>query len=418
MANQATIKDMNVRRVLTLLRLEGALSRADIARRVALTKSTVTYIVDELVAQGRVSEVERPTSRSDAKELGRPGIAVGLEATGGYFLGVEIGVHVLRFALLDLALKPVHVKTVKLSKPLTPQAVVNRIADHLAALREMPAYGERIEAIGVTVPGLVRSDGFVLHLPILGWRDVDFLQLTSARLDLPVNIENNGNAAAFGEVYGSPQHATGLSLYLKLGNGCGGAAIINGELLRGASGSATEFGHMRISDGGPPCGCGRSGCLEPQVNLAGLARYAKECRFRGPDDPESIAAAARDGNPAAQATIERLLHFLAIGLINLTNIFNPSDIVLGGAMLPVLEWGIDTLRARLSEGIVAGMRAPVLALSKMGEYECAIGAAALAHQRGYDIGGLKGEALAASAPQRAETKMSGAAARTRKAAAA
>jgi N-acetylglucosamine repressor len=394
MANQAYIKDMNVRRVLTLLRLEGLLSRADIARRVALTKSTVTYIVDELISQGLVSETERSVSPSVTKELGRPGISVGLEATGGYFLGVEIGVSVLRFALLDLTLKAVHVKATKLAKPLTPQTVVNRIADHLASLRGTSLYADRIQAIGVTVPGLVRSDGFVLHLPILGWRDVNFLQLTATRLDLPVNIENNANAAAFGEVYCSPRHASGLSLYLKLGNGCGGAAIINGELLRGSSGSATEFGHMRVADNGPQCGCGRFGCLEPHVNLAGLSRYARECRFQGSDDPLSIATAAREGNRQARAAIDRLLHFLSIGLINLSNIFNPSDIVLGGALLPVLEFGLETLRMGLAEGIVEGMRVPSLELSKRGEYECAIGAAALAHQRAYDIGGMKTSAAA------------------------
>ena len=107
---------------------------------------------------------------------------------------------------------------------------------------------------------------------------------------IPVSIENNTNAAAFGEVYRHPKLSDDLILFLKLGNGCGGAAIINGRLLRGTSGVATEFGHMRVAKDGPRCHCGQTGCLETHVNLAALARYLAE---------EGAAVAA---DPAAGGT--------------------------------------------------------------------------------------------------------------------
>jgi N-acetylglucosamine repressor len=388
MANQAYIKDLNTRRVLTLLRIEERVTRADIARQLGLTNSTVTYIVDDLIAQELAEEVQPDSAREGKRDLGRPGIDVSLAPSGAHFLGVEIGVHTLRYALLDLTLKAVDTKTVALKKPLPPDAVIKAIAEHLARLKENPRFASRIRAIGVTVPGLVRSDGFVVHLPIMGWREVNFLELASQHLDIPVKIDNNANAAAFGEVYCSPRHS-GLTLYLKLGNGCGGAAIINGELLRGSAGSAAEFGHMRVSGKGLLCSCGRSGCLEPHVNLTALKTYARELHAPGDGSPSSIAALIGQGDKRAEAAANKLLKYLSIGLVNLTNLFNPSDIVLGGDMLPVLEIGLQTLRTRLNQDIVPGMLMPSVTLSSIGEYECAVGAAALAHQQGYDIAGLR-----------------------------
>ena len=234
------------------------------------------------------------------------------------------------------------------------------------------------------MPGLVRSDGFVLYLPILGWRDVNFLALARKVVRVPVSIENDANAAAFGEVYRLPKLSDGLILYLTLGNGCGGAAIINGRLLRGTSGVATEFGHMRVSDGGPRCHCGQTGCLETHVNLSALARYLTEEGTAVAPEPALLAKAVLGGDEKVFAALRKLETYLAIGMVNLTNIFNPSDIVLGGAMRPILELSLDRLREKVAAGIIAGTRPPAVSLSTDNHFECAIGAAAIAHHEQFD----------------------------------
>ena len=384
MTNQSFIRNMNERRILTLLHREGTLSRAKIARRLSLTRSAVTYLVDGLLATSLVSEAPASATEPETRDVGRPGVALSLNPTGNYFLGVEIGVQVMRFALVDMTVQLVKTDAVELKAPPRLQDAIRSIQDFLNECEEDRRYHGRVRAIGVTVPGLVRSDGFVLHLPILGWRDVNFLAAARRSFQIPVSIENNANAAAFGEVYRHPKLSDDLILFLKLGNGCGGAAVINGRLLRGTSGVAAEFGHMRVADDGPPCHCGQTGCLETHVNLAALARYLAEEGANVAADPELVAQAVRNGQAPAVAAVRRLEAYLAIGMINLANIFNPSDIILGGAMRPVLELCLDRLRQAVAERIVAGIKPPAIALSTDNMFECAIGAAAIAHHEQFD----------------------------------
>ncbi len=385
MANQAFIKNLNERRVLTLLRVEQRLTRADIARRLDLMRSTVTNIVDDLIERGLVSEVAQGTiAKAPRQEMGRPGVDVALSSGGSYFVGAEIGVGLLRLVLMDMTLQVLRKSEVSLGSAAKPDQVVKRIADFLAKCQQGLEQPERIRSVSVTVPGLVRSDGFIVHLPILGWKDVNFLEVARQRLNLPVLIDNNANAAAFGEVYCHPKESRDLIVFLKLGNGCGGAAIINGRLLRGTSGTAAEFGHMRVGGQGPVCSCGRHGCLEPLVNLDALNRYLEMSGFRQSTDPTEVAVAADKGDRKAQAAVTMYVDALVRGIITIANLFNPSDIVLGGTLRPIVEVALSLLTHEVQREIVPGMAPPKLALSRNGFYECAIGAAALAHQQEFD----------------------------------
>ena len=391
MTSQGFIRNMNERRILTLLRREGGLSRAEIARRLSLTRSAVTYLAEALLTARLVAEAPDDKGNLPVRDIGRPGAPLSINPAGNYFLGIEIGVTVMRFALVDMTLKAVRTKTVALRKPPSPAEAIRAIGAFLKMCEAERRYRGRVRAIGVTVPGLVRNDGFVLHLPILGWRDVNFLALAKRAFRIPVAIENNTNAVAFGEVYRHPKLSHDLVLFLKLGNGCGGAAIIDGSLLRGTSGVATEFGHMRVADDGPPCHCGRTGCLETHVNLAALARYLAEAGARVAAEPVQVAQAIATGDATAAAAVRRLEAYLAIGMVNLVNIFNPSDIVLGGAMRPILALCLEGLREAVASGIVPGITPPKIALTGDNLFECAIGAAAIAHHAQFDATALSVE---------------------------
>lgn len=391
MANQTLVRHINERRLLGALRVNGPLSRAELARRLSLTRATVTGMIDDLMGRGLV--LERPAVTQDGRrEVGRPGIDIALQPAGAYFLGVEIGVGVLRFALLDLAAGVAETDATPLGHPVSPDQVVALIGAKLDQLRQVPRYRAGIKAMGVTVPGLVRIDGHVINLPILGWKDVGLGALIASRLDLPCQIENNANAAAFGHMYSAPRPDPGVVVYLKIGNGCGGAVIIDDKLLRGSKGLGTEFGHLRIAPDGPLCRCGQRGCLETFINLKALQRYltAQEIDETAvdPELPERVAALLATDDPAARQAVTMLAGHLSQGLVDITNIFNPDEVIIGGAMTPVLDAVLAAARPLLAEGMVQGMSMPTLTISRIGAFECAIGAAALAHHEAFDLANL------------------------------
>jgi predicted NBD/HSP70 family sugar kinase len=221
---------------------------------------------------------------------------------------------------------------------------------------------------------------------------VNLLQTLQDALQLEALVENNANAAALGALYSDPTLPRDCIVYLKLGTGCGGATIINGRLLRGASGTAAELGHIRVSESGPLCSCGQRGCLESHVNIAALSRaYRPAARMSASELvalPTLVVEKAGRSDVAASRAIETICHHLATGIQTLVNTFNPSTVILGGAMSPVVQAGLDQLRAKVTKGIVPGMKVPELRLSGLGEFECAIGAATLAHHRAFDISAI------------------------------
>ena len=390
MANQTLVRHVNERRLLTVLRVEGAQPRAALARRLSLTRAAVTSMVDDLSQRQLVREIASPKGLPQGnRDVGRPGINVGLNPAGAHFLGVEIGVGVLRFALFNLSAEVVDTETVPLPQGPSPASVVALVAKKLGTLRDQAFYHESIRAIGVTVPGLVRSDGYVVNLPILGWKDVNLAQLLRLKIDVPCYLENNANAAAFGEIYSTPRANDAVVVYLKLGTGCGGAVIVNNRLLRGADGLGAEFGHIRIESDGPLCSCGQRGCLETFVNLRALQRYLTHEDFDELHSdlklPGKAAKLIAGGDTVANQAIDELAGHLARGLVNITNIFNPGEIVLGGAMLPILPQICAAMAEQIGRGIVPGMTMPVLTVSSLGEFECAIGAAATAHHEEFDL---------------------------------
>ncbi|MBZ9935757.1 ROK family transcriptional regulator [Mesorhizobium sp. BR1-1-16] len=388
MADQTLARYVNERGVLTLLRVHGPSSRADMARQLSLTPATVTRLVTEMIERGLVREEPRGAAR-EGREPGRPAVGVALAPDGAYFLGVEIGVGVLRFALLDLAAKVTLTSERIIPRTTPPEAIAVMIGEELAARAADPRFRGRIRSVGVTVPGLVTLDGYVVHLPILGWKELNLKALLAAAVPLPAIVENNATAAAFGAVYTQPELPSDCTIFLKLGTGLGGAAIINGRLLRGGSGTAGEFGHVRIADEGPRCSCGQVGCLETFVNLAALASLWSGRDHSGESEatmlPATVAAAAEAGNPGAVIAIDHLAERLGRGVVSLVNIFNPTMIVLGGVMRPVIERMIPVFEAVVAAGIVPGMRMPDIRLSALGLHECAIGAATIAHHRAFDL---------------------------------
>ncbi len=388
MADQRLTRHLNELSIVNLLRKEGVVTRSEIAKTLSLTPGSVTKLISSMRGRGLVMEVnQRGGEKKDGREPGRPGIGVSLDPNGMFFVGVEIDVGLLRCVLLDLSCGVRESFEQTISAQITPREAAEMVGEIVENLQNKRLYSGKIRALGATVPGLVTNSGHIVHLPILGWKDVDFQALLSERTNLRCMVENNANAAAFGASYTHSEMSEQCVVHLKIGVGCGGAAVVNGRLLRGGSGTASEFGHIRVSDKGPTCSCGQTGCLETWVNIAALSRAYNNGPVSGRDMglPTRVAEAADGGDQAATEAIESIAVNLGVGISILSNVFNPSLVVLGGIMRPVLRLALENVQQEVARRVVPGIMPPDVVLSPLGLPECAVGAAAIAHLDAFDV---------------------------------
>lgn len=213
----------------------------------------------------------------------------------------------------------------------------------------------QVESIGVSAAGFISSDReTILATPnIAGWNGVNLDKELNAILNKRIVLENDANAAAWGEFkFGAGRGRSDLML-LTLGTGVGGGLILDGALFRGAFGIGAELGHIRIVPEGHLCGCGIRGCLEQYASGSALMRHARESISASPDmarnllargdgtleglKGEDITAAAREGDPVALAAFNTMASYLGAGIASLCAVIDPSCIVLGGGVIDAGE---------------------------------------------------------------------------------
>ena len=230
-----------------------------------------------------------------------------------------------------------------------------------------------IGAVGIGAAGFIDSQrGAVLFSPNLTYDDPNIADAVRARTGLPVIVDNDANAAAWGEyVFGSARGAAHVA-FITLGTGIGSGFVIEGRLVRGYSGAAAELGHMVIDPDGPPCPCGLRGCLEQLASGTAIARMARASLeqygessildFAGSVDAvtaEHVAMAARQYDELARDVMRQAGRYLGIGLSNVVNLFDPEVIVLGGSVARAGEPYLGPARDRLVEMTAAQRRRPM-----------------------------------------------------------
>jgi glucokinase len=253
----------------------------------------------------------------------------------------------------------------------SPAADVEAIEDAITDVVQRLRGSHDIEAVGVGAAGYVDSTrSTVLFAPNIAWRDVDLRGELEPRLDLPVVIENDANAAAWGEfTFGAGAHVDDF-LLLTIGTGVGGGLVLDGRLHRGAFGVAAEIGHLRVVPDGQLCGCGAHGCLEQYASGSALVRNARgEAAAGAPPaqpllkraggeianiDGPMVTAAARDGDKFAVDLLAGLGRWLGEGIASLAAVLDPAMVAVGGGVSdagdlligPAREAFLRTLPAR------------------------------------------------------------------------
>jgi glucokinase len=282
----------------------------------------------------------------------------------------------------------------RLERPTDPSAGTKGIIFVVEdLLRRALDLGYDILAIGVGAAGFIDwSTGAVTFAPNLEYDDPHVAAALRARTNVPVVVDNDANAAAWGERrFGAARGLDDIVL-LTLGTGIGSGIISRGRLVRGATGAGAELGHMVIDPDGPPCGCGLRGCFEQFASGQAIERMARAALL---DDPAStilsfatspatvtardVARAAREYDETARMILRTAGRYLGIGMSNVVNLFDPDAIVLSGSVVKAGEAYLGPARDMLVEMTALQRRRPMRIDAAMLEEDAGIvGAAALA----------------------------------------
>jgi glucokinase len=282
------------------------------------------------------------------------------------------------------------------SRSVIPTPATDRSAA-MSAIEAAAAavFEDGVAAIGVGMAGLIDArSGVLLSAPNLAWRALSVSEGLGARFGLPVTVDNDATAAAWGESRLGASRGSDDSLFVGVGTGIGGGIVAGGRLLRGAHGLAGEIGHIIVEPGGPLCGCGNRGCWEQVASGVAIARAGGRAVSDEPGSPiarlaggdprratgELVTEAARDGDAAAVEILTTVARRLGEGIAGLVNVLDPEVVVLGGG---VGEAG-DLLLGPLREAYLAAVEGadvrpevPIVP-ARLGNDAGAIGAALLA----------------------------------------
>lgn len=385
-ATRSTSREINRRIALNVIHEHQPISRADLARRMNVTRGAAGVLAQELIDQDLIFE-----GATGEAARGRKPTFLHIRTRDRLAVAVDIRFSKTYLMVCDFSGRQVALETY--DTVFSIPEFVRDLGDRIRRLLKTHAITSGVEGIGVVVPGMVdQRTGRILNAPALGWRAVDFRNQLAAATGLPVQVENSGRACSLAHLWlergetTSPQNF----VYVSVSDGVGVGVVVNGELLRGRDHIAGEFAHMPLNLDGPRCMCGAAGCWESYIsNLATLSRYfgwdlsglstnkasdVKTNSFTVLD----LIARARGGDGKAVAAMQSTARFLGLGLATVVNIINPDCIYLAGEITTAWDLIENTVRLALAERVLTETsgRTP-LRIASTQEYPRLRGAAAL-----------------------------------------
>ncbi|MBK8821245.1 MAG: ROK family transcriptional regulator [Anaerolineales bacterium] len=360
-ADQTTVREKNLSSVLRLVHSQSPISRAQLAIATGLNKSTISSLIDELIAQNFVHE-----AGINSGAAGRPATKLEINPHAGLIVGVELGVDFVTVAVTDL-LGNILWRYKEDADPAEGQDKM--INQTLLIVKEAMTVnkkkGERFFGIGLSTPGTVDlKEGVLIFAPNLHWRNVPFRKIFSDYTKLNVYIENDANAATIAEhLFGTARECRDF-LFVFAGVGIGSGLFLNGNLYRGKNGYAGEIGHSPIMAEPSPtvCHCGNRGCWETYANQYSIIQRV-QARLevkRSSIIPKLMAdqnavlsiplikQAADLGDAEAIESFTEAGHAMGKGFAGLINIFNPEKIILGGPLSLAGEYLLPAIRETIA----------------------------------------------------------------------
>jgi predicted NBD/HSP70 family sugar kinase len=374
-----SLRRLNRLRVIRALREEGQISRAEIARRTGLSRSTVSSLVADLQADGLVVERPEPGSAYGAQG-GRPPILLSFDASAGAALGVDFGHSHLRVAVSDLASTILAERTRALDTDHDAQEGLDMATELVVeTLADAGVARETVIGAGMGLPGPIdQGHGTVGSSAILpGWIGMTAAAELQRRLEIPVIVDNDANLGALAEAAFGAGRDAGDLVYLKVSSGIGAGLILNGRLYRGSSGLAGELGHVLVDPDGIVCRCGNRGCLETVAATGAVV----DCLRDTLGDDLTIAdvlEAASTGDAACRRAVADAGRALGQVVAMLLNLLNPEMVVIGGHLAAAGDLLLDGMRESLARAALPETsRGAQLVAGVLGERAHVLGALAL-----------------------------------------
>lgn len=331
--------------LLRLIRRHQALTRTEIGEATGWARVTVNARIDQLLDFGLI----RPAGSADGQR-GRPATRFEFDAVRGTLLIADIGASAARMAACDLNGAVLRQQTMSLNIADGPTAVLDpviAVLDDFAAAASAPIW-----AAGISLPGPIELPaGRIVSPPIMtGWHNLRVPDVLGPRLGVPILVENDSNAMAWGEYVLMGQSVSDL-FFVKIGTGVGAGIVANGRIVRGNNGASGDLGHTRVEDTEgrtpPLCRCGKTGCVEAYAGGWAIARDLRDDGVHA-DSVQDVVDLVVGGSPHAIRRVRDAGRVLGLALANAVSLLNPAQIVVGGQLSVAGEHLLSGIRERVA----------------------------------------------------------------------
>ena len=355
------------------------ISRAELARQTGMSRSTVSSITQELLDTGLITIRRRGVSSG-----GRRPVMLAFEDDSFVSIGVDLGASHVLVTVTNLRGVVVGQRSEGLNINDGPEPVMDVVKGLIRMiLRDVNRDLDDVVGIGVAVPSPVdpKRPGHLSDLILPGWSDFSITDNLRAAFDKPVYVDNDANMGALAELWWGHGVELDTLAYVKIGTGVGAGLIIERKVFRGTAGLAGEVGHFALDPSGPKCICGLNGCINVTLGSKQLVErynsYLEEHEERV-ETITQLVTQSRNGNELAQQVFRDAGSQLATGVANLSNLFDPAVIVLGGAITGAGNVFLDSVREELAKRVrLISYEPESIRTSEMGAESIAIGAATM-----------------------------------------
>ncbi|GAB2571164.1 ROK family protein [Gracilibacillus alcaliphilus] len=367
--DQGRIRKYHYFMLLSLIQKYKKISRSQLAKLTKMSNTSVGKIIKNLIDDELVIEA----GQTDG-EIGRRAALLEINPIGSFIIGVEMDKNGVKIAIVTLTGEVIRERQFAFDPDQEPYRLLDKLGEEITILLSKmdSSINKKIIAIGISIPGLITwPEGKALRVPQFHWENINIKAYLEEKLDFVVYVDNHVRTVLLAEsLYGNMRNYNN-SVCIYIGSGVGGAAMVNGEMLRGHRNTLGEIGHMILDPHGTVCDCGRLGCLQTFICSSELEKQAQM-------PMQEIFSAYKEREDWAVKLINRAQSYLGLAISNVICIYNPEAILIAGPMIEEFPILIDNIQDEVNKYIWAPLSNSFhLVYPEIGRSSGVIGASAL-----------------------------------------